>query len=375
MYFKDVIGQQTAKQRLIQEVKEQRIPHALLMTGPQGVGKLALAIAYARYICCTNPVDTDSCGECQSCRLFDKLIHPDVHYVFPVIKKKGSSKEFSSDDYINEWREMVLKSPYFNLNDWLAAMKADNQQPLIYVKESNEIIRKLSVKSMMGGYKIVIIWLPEKMNLECSNKLLKVIEEPPSQTVFLMVSDDPSTILPTILSRTQRFNIHSLTETEIANRLLQNGLTETDARTIAHNAEGSYLKAIETLSISEDNEEYFEFFVQLMRLAYMKKVKELKDWSEKIANYGREWQKSFLSYCQRMVREDFIYNFHQPDMVYLNTEEKKFSQNFAPFINERNVIGIMKELNEAALHVERNVNAKMIFFDFALKIIMLLRKK
>lgn len=375
MYFKDVIGQQAAKQRLIQEVKEQRIPHALLITGPQGVGKLALAISYARYICCANPTDTDSCGKCQSCRLFDKLIHPDVHYVFPVIKKKGSSKEFSSDDYINEWREIILKSPYFNLNDWLAAMKADNQQPLIYVKESNEIIRKLSIKSMMGGYKIVIIWLPEKMNLECSNKLLKVLEEPPSQTIFLMVSEDPSIILPTILSRTQRFNIHSLTETEIANRLLQNGLTETDARAIAHNAEGSYLKAIETLSINEDNEEYFELFVQLMRLAYTKKVKELKEWSEKMASYGREWQKSFLSYCQRMVREDFIYNFHQPDMIYLNTEEKKFSQNFAPFINERNIIEIMNELSEAALHVERNVNAKMIFFDFALKIIMLLRKK
>ena len=227
---------------------------------------------------------------------------------------------------------------------------------------------------MLGGYKIVIIWMPEKMNTECSNKLLKILEEPPVQTVFLMVSEEPALLLPTILSRTQRFNIHRLEEQEIVDKLLQTGLIETDARTIAHSAEGSYQKALETIRIDNDKEEYFNLFVQLMRLAYMRNVKDLKAWSEDAANKGREWQKNFLGYCQRMVRENFIYNFHQPDMVYLNPEEKEFSQNFAPFINERNVIGIMNELNEAAQHVERNVNSKMIFFDFALKMIMLLVK-
>ena len=371
MYFRDVIGQQAAKRKLLAEIREGRIPHALLLCGPQGSGKLPLAMAYARYICCEHPTEEEACGECQSCRLFNKLIHPDVHFIFPVIRKKG---ETVSDDWINEWRELIRKDPYFSPNHWLAAMNAENQQPAIYVKESDEIIRKLSIKSMLGGYKIVIIWMPEKMNTECSNKLLKILEEPPAQTVFLMVSEEPPLLLPTILSRTQRFNIHRLEEQEIVDKLLQTGLIETDARTIAHSAEGSYQKALETIRIDNDKEEYFNLFVQLMRLAYMRNVKDLKAWSEDAANKGREWQKNFLGYCQRMVRENFIYNFHQPDMVYLNPEEKEFSQNFAPFINERNVIGIMNELNEAAQHIERNVNSKMIFFDFALKMIMLLVK-
>lgn len=375
MFFKDVIGQAAAKQRLIQEVKEGRIPHAQLICGPEGIGKLPLAIAYARYICCENRGEHDACGVCPACVKLNKLVHPDVHFVFPVIKKK-TGKDTVCDDFISDWRNFVLQQPYFNLNHWLKEMGAENQQAQIYVKESDEIVRKLSLKSSQGGYKIMIIWLPEKMNVECSNKLLKLLEEPPAMTVFLLVSEEPDNILATILSRTQRFNLHGIEESEIA-RTLQNqyGLLPQDAENIAHRSEGNFLKALETIHLSEENKQFFELFVSLMRLSYQRKIREMKQWSELVASMGRERQKNFLMYCQRMIRENFMYNFRQSDLVYMNPEEQQFSVRFAPFINERNVMGMMDELSEAQQHIEQNVNPRMVFFDFSLKMIVLLVQK
>lgn len=374
MFFKDIIGQKEAKQRLIREVKEGKIAHARLFCGPEGIGKLPLAIAYARYLSCSNPTETDACGTCPNCIKFNKLAHPDLHFVFPVIKKK--SKDAVSDDFISEWRELINQNPYFNLNMWLEEMGAENQQALIYVKESDEIIRKLSLKSSQGGYKIMIIWLPEKMNIECSNKLLKLLEEPPSQTVFLLVSEEPDTLLATIQSRTQRFNLYGIEEEDIVVRLQQQyGIQESDAISIAHRSEGNFLKALEEIHLNEENKIFFELFVNLMRLSYQRKIREMKQWSETLAAMGRERQKHFLTYCQRMIRENFIYNFHDPSLIYLNEEEKNFSSRFAPFINEYNVINIMYELSEAQRHIEQNVNARMVFFDFSLKMIVLLVQK
>lgn len=374
MFFKDIIGQKEAKQRLIREVKEGKIAHARLFCGPEGIGKLPLAIAYARYLSCSNPTETDACGTCPNCIKFNKLAHPDLHFVFPVIKKK--SKDAVSDDFISEWRELINQNPYFNLNMWLEEMGAENQQALIYVKESDEIIRKLSLKSSQGGYKIMIIWLPEKMNIECSNKLLKLLEEPPSQTVFLLVSEEPDTLLATIQSRTQRFNLYGIEEEDIVVRLQQQyGIQESDAISIAHRSEGNFLKALEEIHLNEENKIFFELFVNLMRLSYQRKIREMKQWSETLAAMGRERQKHFLTYCQRMIRENFIYNFHNPSLIYLNEEEKNFSSRFAPFINEYNVINIMYELSEAQRHIEQNVNARMVFFDFSLKMIVLLVQK
>lgn len=374
MFFKDIIGQKEAKQRLIREVKEGKIAHARLFCGPEGIGKLPLAIAYARYLSCSNPTETDACGTCPNCIKFNKLAHPDLHFVFPVIKKK--SKDAVSDDFIAEWRELINQNPYFNLNMWLEEMGAENQQALIYVKESDEIIRKLSLKSSQGGYKIMIIWLPEKMNIECSNKLLKLLEEPPSQTVFLLVSEEPDTLLATIQSRTQRFNLYGIEEEDIVVRLQQQyGIQESDAISIAHRSEGNFLKALEEIHLNEENKIFFELFVNLMRLSYQRKIREMKQWSETLASMGRERQKHFLTYCQRMIRENFIYNFHDPSLIYLNEEEKNFSSRFAPFINEYNVINIMYELSEAQRHIEQNVNARMVFFDFSLKMIVLLVQK
>ena len=374
MLFKDIIGQEEAKERLIREAKEGKIAHARLFYGNEGVGKLPLAIAYAQYLSCDHPTDNDSCGICPNCIKYNKLIHPDLHFVFPVIKKK--SKDTTSDDYLQEWREIINSSPYFNLNMWLKEMGAENQQAQIFVKESDEIIRKLNLKSSQGGYKVMIIWLPEKMNMECSNKLLKLLEEPPTQTIFILISEEPDMLLPTIQSRVQRFNIHAINKEKITETLCSNyGLQTKDAEDIAHRSQGNFLKALETIHLNEDNLFYFEEFVSLMRLAYQRKIREIKQWSDNIAAIGRERQKNFLTYIQRMLRESFIYNFHNPDISYLSDEEQKFSNRFSPFINEGNVINIMEELNIAEQHIGQNVNAKMVFFDLALKMIVLLMQK
>lgn len=373
MFFKDVIGQDEIKNKLIFEINKGRIPHAQLFCGLEGVGKLPLAIAYARYICCSNPTETDACGFCPSCIKFNKLIYPDLHFVYPVIKKKGG-KDTVSDDYITQWRRFVLSNPYFSLKHWINEMGAENQQAKIYTKESDEIFRKLNLKSSEGGYKIMIIWLPERMNQECSNKLLKLLEEPPAQTLFLLVSEAPEFILPTILSRMQRLNIRPIAEESIA-RILQTQfrLQEIDAVNIARVSNGNFLQAMEAIHLNEENKLFFELFINLMRLSYQRKIKEMRQWSEQVASLGRERQKNFLDYCQRMIRENFIYNFHQKELLYMNTEEMNFASRFAPFVNERNVVEIMKELSEAQIHVEQNVNPKMIFFDFSLKMIVLLK--
>ena len=374
MFFKDIIGQEDIKEKFRQEIKEGRVPHAQLFCGPEGVGKLPLAIAYARYLCCTNRGETDACGTCPSCVKFNKLVHPDLHFVFPVVKKK-SGKEVVSDDYIAEWRPFFLANPYFSLNHWLDAMDTDNAQALIYAKESDEITRKLSLKSSEGGYKIMIVWLPEKMHPVCANKMLKLLEEPPAQTAFILISEAPEQILPTILSRTQRINIRTIDKQDIEKALIEkSGLQQADAADVAHQANGSYVKALETIHLNEDSHLFFELFVGLMRLAYMRKIKEMKLWSEQLAAMGREKQKNFLTYCQRMIRENFIYNFRKTELVYMNSEEATFSSRFAPFVNERNVMGIMDELSEAQVHIEQNVNAKMVFFDFSLKMIVLLKQ-
>ena len=375
MFFKDVIGQEEAKKMLIREALSDKIAHAKLICGGEGTGKLPLAIAYARYISCENPKEDDACGICPNCIKYNKLAHPDLHFIFPVIKKKNN-KDTISDDFIHEWRNLLTNTPYFNLSIWLKEMYAENQQAQIYVKESDEINRKLSLKSSQGGYKIVIIWLPEKMNVECSNKLLKLLEEPPKDTIFLLVSEEPDRLLPTILSRTQKLQLHPIDENIIIHKLINDySIDEVEAKSIAHRTEGNYLKVLGTIHLCEDKQNYFDLFVSLMRLSYQRKIREMKQWSEVLSSMGRERQKEFFTYCQRMIRENFIYNFRRESLIYLSKDEENFSTRFSPFINERNVMGIMNELSEAQRHIEQNVNAKMVFFDFSLKMIVLLVQK
>jgi len=370
--FKTVIGQEALKEKLRKEVDEGHIPHAQLFCGPAGVGKLPLALAYARYLCCTQRSDGEACGHCQSCKQWEVLVHPDVHFMFPIVSSEKKKKTVCTD-YLPEWRELLLNSPYFTYSHWMEAMGAENGQAIIYAKESDEITKVLNLKAVQGDYKVTIIWLPEKMHEACANKMLKLLEEPPANTIFLLCSEEPDKILPTILSRTQRINLPRLSEQEIA-EALQNryGVQPIDSQTLAHLAGGSFVKALDAIHLNEDNDRYLELFISLMRLAYARKIREMKAWSEEVAALGRERQKELLAYCQRMIRESFMANFHQQELNYMNREEQQFTSRFSPFVNEKNAMDIMYELSEAQVHVEQNVNARMVFFDLALKMIVLL---
>ncbi len=385
MQFSEIIGQQEIKNRFIRTVTEQRIPHAQLLRGPEGVGKLALAIAYAQYICCENRGETDSCGVCPSCVKYKKLAHPDLHFVFPVIKPTGKSSVVC-DDFIADFRAMILENHYFSVNDWYARISGDAKQGMIYGNESQEIIRKLNLKTYESEYKVMIIWLPEKMNLTCANKLLKILEEPPEKTVFLLVSNTPDEIISTILSRTQHVNIPKLTDDDIVVALLKDSnleITQHDALNVARISNGSYLSALSILGEDDENKLNFERFVMIMRLAWQvgnrkdhTSLKTLKKWSDEmaLASVGRERQKNFLAYAQRMTRENFILNLQHPELNYLTSYEFDFSRKFSPFIHERNVEDLMAEFALAERHIEQNVNAKMVFFDLVLKLIMLLKR-
>lgn len=378
MFFKDIIGQKSLLAQLSRMVDENRLAHALLLTGPSGNGKLPIAVALARYILCSDRRNGDACGCCPSCVKMDKLVHSDLHFVFPVKKKKNSSSDSApvSDDYIAEWREIFLKEPYFGYSDWLAMLDVENQQPIIYEKESSEILRKLSLKSREGGWKIMIIWLPEKMKEACSNKLLKILEEPPAETLFLLVAESTEHILPTILSRTQRVDIPRILADEIAEALQRRYALDGDtARSIAQQSGGDCEKAESMLRVDNDKRLYLELFMTLMRMAYRRDIMAMKKWSEQVAALGRERQKGMLEYCQRMIRENFIMNFGRNEMLYLSPEERNFSVNFSPFVNENNIFGIMEEVADAQKHVEQNVNAKMIFFDMALRMIVWIKNR
>lgn len=371
MFFKDIIGQEEIKKRLLQSVHTNHIAHAQLFAGSEGAGKFQLALAYARYIQCTNRLESDACGKCPSCVKYNKLIHPDLHFVFPVIKKKSTT---ICEDFIREWREFVIGNPYFTLQQWLGFIGTENQQGGIFVNESDEIIRKLSIKPYESEYKVMIIWLPEKMNEQTANKLLKMLEEPFDNTVFLLVSNEPDQLLGTILSRAQRIQVRPIDEQTLAEALQAKfGIAPPDSYQIAHLSNGNVVKALENLSISEEREYLLEMFKRMMRLAYGRKLKEMKSWSEEIASLGRERQKIFLSYAQHMIRENFIQNFNIPELNYMNRSEHDFSSRFSPFVNERNTPQIMETLDLAEQHIGQNVNAKMVFFDLALKFIMLLK--
>ena len=371
--FQQVIGQEGVKEHLLQMVRDNMLPHALMFCGPQGAGKLPLALAFARYLLCTNPSETDACGECAGCRMLDTWAHPDLHFSFPIYKAKSTDHPVS-DNYLQPWREQLLANPYFDTEMWLNDIKAENQQITFYVQESDALQRKLALKSSQGGRKVVLIWLPEKMSQEVANKLLKLIEEPPMHTHFLLVSEDPDMVLGTIQSRVQRINVPSLTEEEIAKALMElRAVPEELARNMAHIARGNYTEALKRLEAGNEQQQFFELFVQLMRNCYARNLKELLAWTQSVKELGRERQKRMLEYFQRLIRENFIYNFKQEELSYQTQQEKEFSARFAPFVNEKNVIGIMDELSDAQRDIEQNVNAQMVFFDFALKMIILIK--
>ena len=376
MLFADIIGQEATKQQLRQSAREGRIPHAQLFTGISGIGKLQLALAYAQYLNCPNRTDEDSCGTCPTCLQFQHLQHPDLHFAFPIVKTDAGD---TCDAFLEPWRQIILEKHYFDLDDWYKALGVETKQGMIYEKESQEILRKLSLKAYGNGYKVMIIWQPEKMNITSANKLLKLLEEPPAQTVFLLVSEHPEQLLSTIQSRVQTLRVPRL-ETD-------DGIPAETASDIARIANGSYLAAKKKADESEENQQELRDFIALFRDAYtvgvlkdpLKKyesLKRLRQWSIDMsdASVGREKQKHFLQYAQQQVRENYIRNLAQPELNYQLAAEQEFSVKFAPFIHNGNVEGIMSQLETAERQIEQNGNAKVIFFDLCLQMIVLIKK-
>ena len=370
MHWNEVIGQKEAQERLMQMVSEDRLPHALMLCGPMGAGKMALAIAFGCLL-----LDD---GKASSKAMLDKLEHPDLHFTYPTIKLPSMSADHKpvSDDFAKEWHELLMDGPYFTMDQWMQAMGGENQQAIITAGESDDLVRKLSLKSSQGGYKVSIIWLPERMNIECANKLLKLIEEPPLQTVFIMVCEEPDKLLETIRSRVQRIDIKKIDDESLTQALVEKrGINEADARRIGRLANGNWLSALEELQIGSENELFLDMYISLMRLAYQRKIKDLRKWSETMASYGREKQKRWLTYFLKMGRENFIYNFHQEELTYMTQKEEDFAKNFARFINENNILAISELANRDIRDIGQNANAKIVFFDLALQMIVLLLQK
>ncbi len=374
MYFRDIIGQADIKKHLIESVQKGFVPHARMFYGAEGIGKLPLAIAYARYLNCTNAGPADACGSCPSCSKFNKLAHPDLHFAFPMVQKRAE-KLLVCDNYLPQWRSFLSERIYFNLGDWLQYINAKNAQGMIYAQESEEIIRKLSLKVYEAKYKIMIVWLPEKMNLECANKLLKMIEEPPARTIFLLISEDLDKVISTIKSRCQPIYVKPIEYQDMIAAITNNyNLTLSDAQSVAHIASGSYSKAIELVEAGDDTQVLLGLFEKMMNASSSRKIKMIKEVADQLSKTGREIQKSFLIYSLRMFREYFVSNLNTPELVYLNRHEQRLAQKYAAAINTTNIEVLAHEFSLAHRQIEQNGNAKIIFLDLCLKLTMLLKK-
>jgi DNA polymerase-3 subunit delta' len=375
MKFSDIPGQREIINKLVNSVNQERVSHAQLFAGPEGCGSLAIALAYAQFVSCENRSPSDSCGVCKSCIKYEKLIHPDLHFVFPVIKDKKTSEPVS-DNYIEHWREFVKQSPYFSLNEWLDSIEVGNAQGLIFASEASEIIKKLSLKTFESDFKILILWLPEKMHISTSNKLLKLIEEPPEKTLFLLVSDEPDKVIPTILSRCQLVKVPSFKQDDILTYISRHfDLAEKIVLDISGVANGSIVRALELCRNQDSSILNLERFKSLMRFAWKRDIISILSWSEEIAAIGREPQKNFLSFSLRLIRENLMLSLGQSrnKLVYLTGEEAEFSSKFHPFITMENIYPFTGELNLAYSHIEANGNAKIIFLDLALKLTRLIK--
>lgn len=379
MKFSEVIGQQDAIERLKQAVAEGRLPHAIMLCGPKGCGKMPVAMAFAAYLICRNHTpEADACGTCPQCAMLKRWEHPDLHFTYPTIKLPSMASDHKpvSQDFHREWHSMITRSAYFSIENWMAEIGAQNQQAIITAGESDELIKKLSLKPSQGGYKVSIIWLPERMNTECANKLLKLIEEPPQKTVFIMVTEEPGSLLETIRSRTQRIDLKRIdTECMVKALMERRGLDRDNATRIARLANGSWTSATAALEADNENELFLDLFQTVMRMAYKRDVRGMKQWSETMKGFGREKQKRFLEYFLRLIRENFMYNFREPELNYMTRREEDFATNFARFVNEANILQINHLANRAIRDISQNANAGIVFFDFALQMIVLLMRK
>ena len=374
MKFSEVIGQHEISKRMMQMVADEKVPHALMLCGPAGCGKLAVALAMASYLL----GDRAESANANAAAMLAKFQHPDLHFVYPVIRPAGTSseKKITSDDFTRQWTSLLTETAYFSFEEWLNRMEAVNQQAQIFAAEGDVITHKLSLKSSQGGYKVCLIWLPERMHTTFANKILKLLEEPPAQTVFILVSEEPHLLLETIRSRVQRIDLRRIDDEDIEKTLMaKRGLDAGNAHRITRIANGNWLKAKEMLDASNENNQFLDMFIMLMRMAYARNTKGMKKWTDTVSAFGREKQRRMLKYFSLQVRENFMTNFGNPQLTYQTEEEETFSKNFARFINEANVIEIQELIDHTIRAIGQNANAKMQFFDFALKMIVLIIKK
>lgn len=351
-----------------------RIPHALLLEGMPGIGKFALARAAAQYIHCTNRTpDGDSCGVCPACLQHQSHNHIDTIYSFPVVKK--NSKATISNDYAAEFHDYLDREKFMEFDAWMSALSTTTAQPVIYVEEISSLIDRVNLKARQSKYKVVLMWLPERLRPEAANKMLKIIEEPYPDTIFILTSGNPRGILPTIYSRTQRIAVSPYSDSEIE-AMLESELAvdPTVAQAAAALAEGSYTAATHLVSIDGERRKFMALFINLMRAAWQRRVKDLREWSVSVAALGREGSLRFYQYCARMIGENYIYNIGDDNLIAMTADEKAFSSKFAPFINERNVEALLSLFNEACTDTQLNANGKIIAFDLAVKTILLLKK-
>ena len=382
MQFSEIIGQEHLKNHLTKSADAGRIPHAQLFVGPEGSGTLATAIAYAQYILCKNSSGENEDGN-ESCNLkFENLTHPDLHFIYPSVTALGITSKPKSIDFIKEWREFVSENVYGSLFDWLNYLEAGNKQGEIRVDDAQEIVKLLSLKSYEGGYKIVIIWMAEKLNIAASNKLLKLLEEPTDKTLFLLIAEQEEDLIQTILSRCQVLHFNGLSENNIAERLITDfNIEEREARKIAHQSQGNFNKALKFINENGEDAAFEEWFVEWVRAAFRAKgnasaISDLIKWSETIAGIGRETQKKFLNYCIEMFRQALLINYQTTSLVYMEPKVAKFKlENFAPFVNGSNIDAIFAELSDAIYHIERNGNAKIVLTDLSIKLTRLIHKK
>lgn len=369
------MGQTEVKERLIHSVENARVSHAQLFLGQEGSGALPLAIAYAQLLLCKNKTANDSCGKCASCLKCEKLIHPDIHFVYPIALSKDVHM---SADVSSKWREAFLENPYLNLHDWFNHLSAENKQPVIGVEESAEILRKLSLTTYEGEFKIMIIWLPEKMNVQTSNKLLKILEEPPDKTVFLLVSENEEALIRTIVSRTQLIKVNRIADEEIKLALIEkHNLSSNDASRIAYLADGNFNSALKLISEKQEENFYLHQFREWMRMCFKVNIVGMAGWVEEIANakVGREKQKEFLSYGLNIIRECLVGLYGDKKLLRVDGEEMDFVQKLSTKLDGNICKQLSDELNEAILHIERNGSGKIIFTDLSLKCMRIVKQK
>jgi DNA polymerase-3 subunit delta' len=365
MQYSSIIGQSEAKERIIGMVNSGRIPHALLFTGKEGCGNLPTAIAMASHLLCKQPTEQGACGICPACAKVDKLVHPDLHMVFPIAKTKYIT---NSDHKIIEFREAYLANPYLSLNDWFLEAGAENKQPSIPVDQAEEILRKLSYTSYEGTYKIVVIWQPEKMTTEAANKLLKIIEEPTEQTIFIMVCNAPEQLLTTIISRVQQIPFRPDSDEVIAQGLIDKfSVNAAVANSAALLAGGNFGEALKLLRETDGSVSVLKDFQDFMRLALRFDANKAVQWVDENAPKGREKHKQFIQYALEIFREALMYNFGNKNLLRMKSDERGFLDKFAPFINQKNYEVLVEEFNSNYYYIERNANPKILFMDLLLK--------